>query len=131
MAIKTVKFVPKVTSARTEYREIDAQDMADIQQQLIRWLAVMSELDMTHNEDLRAVREQWWHRRTKMLPQGREGQNTPSSFIGGLVNNLIFGEQRDLSDRQMDGIEYVSKWMAEIDSERSHSYRFQIGFQYV
>lgn len=128
MAIKTIKYVPKVTSARTEYREIDPSDMADIQQQLIRWLAFMSELDMSHDEDMRAVREQFWHRRTKALPSGKEGQNTPASFVGGVVNNMIFGTQRDLSSRQMEGIEYISKWMVELDPEHSVSYRFQLGF---
>jgi hypothetical protein len=128
MAIKTIKFIPKITSARTEYREIEDSDMAEIQQQLIRWSAVINELDMTHNEDLRAVREQWAHRRSKGLPKGREGENTPASFVGGMINNLIFGQQRDLSDRQMEGIETVSKWMSEIDPEHSHSYRFQLGF---
>jgi hypothetical protein len=88
----------------------------------------MSELDMSHDEDLRAVREQFWHRRTKMLPQGREGQNTPASFIGGIVNNMMFGQQRDLTDRQCEGIEYVSKWMAELDPQVSVSLRFQLGF---
>lgn len=126
--IRTIKYVPKVTSARTEYRELDPKDLSAIHQQLIRWLAFMSEADMSHNEDVRAVREQWWHRRTKSLPSGKEGMNTPASFIGGIVNNMIFGEQRDLSDRQMEGIEYVSKWMAEIDPEKSCSYRFQLGF---
>jgi hypothetical protein len=128
MATKTIKYVPKATSARTEYREVEASDLADIQQQLIRWLAFMSELDMSHDEDMRAVREQFWHRRTKSLPSGKEGMNTPASFIGGIVNNMIFGQQRDLSARQMEGIEYVSKWMAELDPEQSVSYRFQLGF---
>lgn len=126
--IVTIKYVPKITSAKTEYREVDAADLSGIQQQLIRWLAVMSEADMSHNEDIRAVREQFWHRRTKNLPSGKEGQNTPASFIGGIVNNMVFGTQRDLSDRQMDGIEYISKWMSEIDPEMSVSYRFQLGF---
>jgi hypothetical protein len=128
MTLRTIKYIPKITSARTEYREIDANDIMDIQQQLIRWLAYMSELDMSHDEDLRAVREQFWHRRTKMLPQGREGQNTPASFIGGIVNNMMFGQQRDLTDRQCEGIEYVSKWMAELDPQVSVSLRFQLGF---
>lgn len=126
--VRTIKYVPKITSAKTEYREIDAKDLADIHQQLIRWLAVIGELDMTHDEDLRAVREQWAHRRSKSLPRGREGENTPASFVAGIINNMIFGDQRDLSDRQMEGIEYISKWMAEIDPDHSVSYRFQLGF---
>lgn len=128
MAIKTIKYIPKVTSAKTEYREIDPSELAEVHQQLIRWLAIMSEADMSHDEDIRAVREQFWHRRTKSLPSGKEGMNTPASFIGGIVNNMMFGTQRDLSDRQCEGIEYVSKWMAEIDSEKSVSFRFQLGF---
>jgi hypothetical protein len=128
MTVHNIKYMPKITTARTEYREIDEKDLKDIQQQLIRWLAVIAELDMTHDEDLRAVREQFLHRRTASLPAGREGQNTPASFIGGIVNNMLFGSQRDLSARQMEGIEYVSKWMAEIDPEHSVSYRFQLGF---
>jgi hypothetical protein len=128
MAIRTIKYIPKATTARTEYREIEATELADIHQQLIRWLAFMSELDMSHDEDMRAVREQFWHRRTKSLPSGKEGMNTPASFIGGVVNNMMFGTQRDLSDRQCEGIEYVSKWMAELDPEKSVSFRFQLGF---
>ena len=124
---KIIKYTPKVTSARTEYREIDKDDLADIHQQLIRWLAVISELDMSRNEDLRAVRDQWAHRRTSSLPKGKEGENTPASFIGGIVNNMIFGQQRDLSSKQCDGVEYISKWMAEVDPEGSQSIRFQIG----
>jgi hypothetical protein len=28
----------------------------------------------------------------------------------------------------MDGIEYVSKWLVELDPDKSFSYRFQLGF---
>lgn len=124
---RLIKFVPKITSARTEYREISTEDMAFIQQELIRWLALMSELDMARDEDSKWVRDQWWHKRSDTLPRGKEGQNTPGSFVGGLVNNIVFGNQRDLSDKQMDAIQNISHILGAA-VEGCTQITFQIGF---
>ena len=125
---KNIKFIPKITGARTEYRETSVEDMAFIQQELIRWLAIMSELDMARDDDSRWARDQWWHKRTDTLPKGREGQNTPASFVGGLINNLVFGEQRDLTDKQMDAIQNISYVMGNAFPGCS-TMTFQIGFE--
>lgn len=127
---RLIKYVPKVTSARTEYREVSIEDMAFIQQELIRWLAVMSEIDMNRDEDSKWVRDQWWHKRTDTLPRGREGQNTPASFVGGLVNNILFGDQRDLTDKQMDAIQNISHVLGQA-LEGCSTIVFQIGFDHV
>jgi hypothetical protein len=124
---RVIKFVPKSTGARTEYREISVDDMAFVQSEMIRWLALMSELDMARDEDSKWVNNQWWHKRTDTLPRGRAGQNTPASFVGGMINNLVFGEQRDLSDKQMDAIQNISHIMANFNDECS-ILTFQIGF---
>lgn len=124
---KIIKYIPKITSARTQYREIDPEDMRWLQTELIRWLAIMSELDQNRDEDSRWVREQWWHKRTDTLPKGQCGQNTPASFIGGLVKNLVFGQQRDLSDKQMDAVQWISHVMGGSFADCSET-RFQIGF---
>jgi hypothetical protein len=124
---RVIKFIPKSTGARTEYREIAIEDMAFVQSEMIRWLAIMSELDMARDEDSRWVRDQWWHKRTETLPRGRAGSNTPASFVGGMINNLVFGEQRDLSDKQMDAIQNISHIMANFNDECS-ILTFQIGF---
>jgi len=124
---RNIRYIPKVTQARTEYREISIEDMAFVQQELIRWLAAMSELDMSRDEDSKWVRDQWWHKRTETLPKGREGQNTPASFVGGLVNNLVFGDQRDLTDKQMDAIMNISHVLGHAIPECT-VITFQIGF---
>jgi hypothetical protein len=124
---RVIKFVPKSTGARTEYREITVEDMAFVQSEMIRWLAVMSELDMARDEDSKWVRDQWWHKRTETLPRGREGQNTPASFVGGMINNLVFGEQRDLSDKQMDAIQNISHVLGS-STQGCTAITFQIGF---
>jgi hypothetical protein len=40
---------------------------------------------------------------------------------------MVFGEQRDLTDRQMDAIEHISFWMSEAFPEEFSTIKFQIG----
>ena len=124
---RVIKYIPKVTSARTEYREINREDMDFIQSELIRWLALMSEIDMARDEDSKWVRDQWWHKRSDSLPKGQLGQNTPASFTGGMVNNIVFGNQRDLTDKQMDAIQNISHILGQC-VEGCTVVTFQIGF---
>jgi hypothetical protein len=126
--MKNIKYIPKITSARTEYRAVDAEDMSWIKTELLRWLAIMAELDMARDEDSKWVRAQWWHKRSKNLPRGREGENTPASFIGGLVNNLVFGDQRDLTDKQMDAMQNISHVLSGAFASCTQI-RFQIGIE--
>lgn len=125
---RIIKYIPKVTTARTEYREINKEDMDFVQSELIRWLAYMSELDMFRDEDSKWVLNQYWHKRTTLLPKGQEGQNTPASFIGGLINNIVFGTQRDLTDKQMEGIMNISHILGQCNPACT-SIIFQIGFE--
>jgi hypothetical protein len=125
---RIIKYVPKATGARTEYREISVEDMAFVQSELIRWLSIMSELDMARDPDSKWVRDSWWHKRTDTLPRGKEGQNTPASFTGGLVNNMVFGTQRDITDKQMDAIMNISHIISQA-YESCTSITFQIGFE--
>ncbi|CAB4153571.1 hypothetical protein UFOVP635_9 [uncultured Caudovirales phage] len=128
MAKRIIKYVPKITGAKTEYREINEADMNFIQSELIRWLATMSELDMARDPDSKWTRDSWWHKRTDTLPRGHEGQNTPASFVGGMIMNVVYGTQRDLSDKQMDALTNISHIMGEC-MQGCTSFNFQIGFE--
>jgi hypothetical protein len=108
MTIRIIKYIPKVTSARTQYVDIDQNDMTWLQSELIRWLALLGEIDGHRNTDLRQVMKHWWYKRTPSLPKGVNGQNSPLTFTSGLVNNLMFGSQRDLSSKALDAIENIS-----------------------
>jgi len=105
--MRTIKYYPKQTAAKTQYIEIIPEDFAFITQEVIKISARILELDTTTSEDWRLVREQFFHRRRKDLPRGKEGYNTPASFLGGLTSNLVFGTQRDLSEHQMQGLETI------------------------
>ena len=125
---KTIYYTPKITEARTQYRNILEPDRDYVLQYLIRTLTTMATLGNCVDEDLRMLRDQWWRRRRNTLPRGRTGQNTPESMVGGIVHNLLYAEprQNDLTDRQCDAIEEISNWMNAIDTNNFENIRFQI-----
>lgn len=111
--MKIIRYLPKQTAAHTEYREVHPDDMQWLQQEFIKYLSLMSERDLNPSEDNQWIMDKFWHKRTDKLHKGKVNdkyrQNTPCSFIGGLVNNLVFGTQRDLTSKQMEDIEFVSQ----------------------
>ena len=124
---RRIHYIPKVTAARANYREISDEDMSWLKEELIRWMAVMGELDQFHEADAKWVRDQWWHKRTDTLPRGKFGNNSPCSFVSGLLNNLVFGQQKDLSDKQMDAIQNISH-IAGAATDSCTEITFQVGF---
>jgi hypothetical protein len=129
--MRVIKYIPKATSARTEYREIDGDDDMWIRTELIRWLALVGELDQTHDEDLRLFRDGWWHRKSKNLSKGHLGPNSPCSVVSGIINNMMFKEtpQRDLTAKQMSDLELISQTLSGIFPNDATGIRFQIGFE--
>ena len=113
---KIIHYTSKTTQARTEYREVNNDDMAWLHQEFIKYLSLMAERDLNPSEDNLWILGQFWHKRTDKLHKGRVGdkyrQNTPCSVIGGLVNNLVFGTQRDLTSKQMEDVEFISMALA-------------------
>jgi hypothetical protein len=109
---KQISYDPKITSANTQYNTISATDMAWLQTELIRYMALMGELSKNRNREVQNIINQWYRKRTDTLPKSKDGQNTPESFIAGLLNNLTFGNQNDLSQIQMDALENISANMS-------------------
>jgi len=106
--IRTIKYLPKSTNARTQYVDLDHDDMAWLKTELIRWIALMGELDGSHNDDVKQIMKYWWYKKSNTLPKGKEGQNSPLTFVSGLVNNLVFGTTQDLTMKYLDSIENIS-----------------------
>ena len=136
MTIRTIKYFPKITSARTTYCDMDPKDMAWIQMEMIRYLSVMGEMSISRQEDVRSILKVWWTKRSSALPKGSSGQNSPLSFVSGLLNNIAFGSQYNLSNIQMTAIENISAIMvnfldaiAEIDKTAATRNNESIIFQ--
>jgi hypothetical protein len=127
--MKIIKYVPKNTSAGTEYREIDPDDMAWIQSELVHWLILMGQKDQGLDDDSRWIRDNWWHKHSKKLHKGRTGLNTPCSVVSGILENMMYKipAQRDFSDKQMEDIEMLSQAIHAIFPDTTPM-RFQIGF---
>ena len=126
---RVIKYIPKNTAAGTEYRECDPEDLVWIQTQMIRYMAIMGELDQNRDEDSEWVRDKWWHKRTDKVHKGKQGMNTPCSIVSGIINNMMFKDpvQRDFTNKQMEDIEYISAIMGNC-YEGCEPIRFQIGF---
>ena len=109
---KQITYDPKITSARTQYNTISQDDMVWLQTELVKYLALMGELsNVKDNEDVKYAVVGYWRKKSKTLPKGRYGQNSPETFTSGLLNNLMFGNQNDLSDIQMDALTNISACM--------------------
>lgn len=109
---KQIMYDPKITQARTQYNTIDPTDMLWLQTEFIRYIALMGELsNVKDNEDIDHAVRGYWRKKSKTLPKGRYGQNSPETFISGLLNNLMFGTQNDLSSTQMDALQNISLHM--------------------
>ena len=136
MYMRYIKYIPKVTNAKTQYVTIDPNDMVWLQSEFIYWLSIMGMFDVHRNEDIRQVMKHWWYKRTGTLPKGTTGQNSPLSLVSGLLNNLLFGTQHDLSTATMDSIENISAQMVlfeqalneiSINTRSSEQIKFVIG----
>lgn len=112
--MRVITYRLKNTLAKTEYLELDEDDAQWLKTELIRWLAKMSETQADPSELWRMVHAEYWSKRTKTLPKGRNGLNSPASFTGGLINNLLFGDQRDFTVRQTEGIRDISAQICQL-----------------
>ena len=99
MTTRNIRYLPKITSARTEYREITEEDHQWLLSELNTWLVKMAMLSNTTDEDLRELRDSYWRKRRANLPRGRDGNNSPESMVAGILDNMLYAEnpQRDLS----------------------------------
>ena len=130
MATRTIPYVPKITGAKTNYREISEADHNWLIQSMFKALVKMGTLGNTTNEDHKAIRDQWYRKRRATLPRGRDGQNSPESMLAGMLDNMLYAENphRDFSDKQCDSIEDLFKWLDAIFPGEFDEVIFRIGF---
>jgi len=112
----TIPYIIRNTVATTEYTEMSREDMQTIQSVLIKAAAVICESSATKSEEAHEAFKEFI-KKTQQLPRGRANMNSISSFTGGLINNLVFGEQRDFTTRQLIAIEYITKTMNSFTDE--------------
>lgn len=126
---KNIKYFPKATTAKTTYVELADEDFNWLKTELIRWLAVMTELDNSNNHLWKQVLKLYWNKKSVTLPKSKYGLNSPATFVAGLINNLVFGDQRDISQPQLNAIKTVSDNLTQVLDDVENIV-FQIGVDY-
>ena len=93
-----IYYTKKITGAGTTYMNIEQQDLDTLISKLISLQSFMSELNLSTNKEIKEV-VKWYNKSTKTLPHNRifGKYNSPCSFVAGVVNNIAFGNQKDMS----------------------------------
>lgn len=120
--IRTIRLLPKITAAQTQYYDMDPEDQQYIQHWLTRFLADISEL-ATYHED---IAREYFRRQPRTLPRGRHGPNSIASMIGGIVSQTLQNPTRNLSEPQLEPLEQVFDIMQPLyESESLPRIRFE------
>jgi hypothetical protein len=109
---KVITYQTKSTMARTEYRKVDRDDQKWVLDQLEDWMVRMDGFSKSRVRDLEDIYDQFWTAKTKDLPKGRDGLNSPFNMVEGILRNMRYdteGKQYDFSKPQCDGIEGISR----------------------
>ena len=100
---RVIKLYPKITSAKTQYYELDSKDDAYIHQWLIQFLADLTEL-ATHDEELK---KEWFRRKPNAYPKGQKGPNSTASMVAGIISAKIKNPNHNISEPQLTPLEDI------------------------
>ena len=105
----------KNTSADTVYMSINKDDMDSIISICIGIQSYMSELSLCPNKDIKDLLK-YYKSPNKTLPYHKQWRrhNSPQTFISGLINNIMFGSQFDISETQGQHLQNIINMMSEI-----------------
>lgn len=122
-----IYYTKKITGAGTTYMNIEQQDLDTLISKLISLQSFMSELHLsTHKEIKEVVR--WYQKPSKTLPHNRifGKSNSPCSFVAGIVNNIAFGNQKDMSLIQAEHCQnIINNFVMLSDAIKSMGYDLQ------
>lgn len=108
---KSIAAYPKNTGANTQYWEMSAEDRSYIFEHLVRYLANIQEA-ITADSSLLT---DFYKRRPSRWPRGRFGPNSDASMLGGLVDQLLKGN--DLTTNQLDAVEQMFDTISQMYEE--------------
>jgi hypothetical protein len=108
----TIDYYVKQTRATTQYVEMSERAHQYLLEQMMKWLLLLASESNTVNVDTMNILRNFWRAPDKTLPVSRTGRNTPESFVAGVLSNMLYGKQRDFSEKQLLGIAYLSTQMA-------------------
>ena len=100
------------TDPRNRLCDLAPQDQATYFDQLVSWLAALSEMGQRKES---FAWDEMIRRRPRQLSIGRSGPNSVLTIVGGLLSNYIQNHKKygvcRVSERQMEDFEWVSRIM--------------------
>lgn len=103
-----IKYTPKPTAAGTQYLDIEEDNLMELISWMIRTQSTVAQMAQLNDTESAQFLDFYWHKRDRSFPVGKRGINTPSSFMAGVIHNLMYGGQRDLTEIQKDGLVRIS-----------------------
>ena len=108
----------KNTKSNNTYISINKQDNDTFYKNVLAINAYMQELALSNDPDIKAFIK-WWRGSDKKYPYNKRlgKYNTPETMMAGLINNVLYGNQRDLSVEQLPFYEEITNICAEVIEE--------------
>lgn len=108
MATHKIKYIIKDTRSNNTYIQINTRDELIFYQTLVSINSYMQELCLGTDVDIINITD-WFRSPDKRFPYNKRlsRRNTPESMIAGLMNNMFFGNQKDLSLDQLPYYEEI------------------------
>lgn len=103
-----IEYQIKDTKSNNTYVEISKQDESILLKTILSINSYMQELCLSTDIDINLARD-WWRSGDKRFPYNKRlgKRNTPETMIAGLLNNILFGNQDNLSLEQLPYYEEI------------------------
>lgn len=103
-----INYQIKDTKSNNTYVEIHVRDEAVFLKTLLSINSYMQELCLSSDPEISLARE-WWRSGDKRFPYNKKlgKRNTPETMVAGLLNNILFGNQDNLSLEQLPFYEEI------------------------
>ena len=113
-----IRYKTKVTKSNNNYYQIDKQDIDWLLGKLIQVQSYMGELSITKDVELKEI-VKWYTSPNKTLPYSTyfKKNNSPNSMVSGIINNLLYGTQQDISEIQAEHLQYIINTFTDLSSE--------------
>lgn len=108
----------KNTRSNNTYVNVNNHDHDVFMKNVLAINSYMQELSLTNDPDVQAFMK-WWRGIDKKYPYSKKlgRHNSPESMMAGLVNNIMYGNQRDLSLEQLPFYEEITNIAVEVIEE--------------
>lgn len=108
MQLYKIGYLVKSTRSNNTYVEITKDDENLFLQSILSITHYIGELSLSQDEDVKQF-VKWYRTTDKRFPYSKklDKRNTPETMLCGIINNMLFGNQKNLSLEQLPYYEEI------------------------